>query len=251
MSKVLTALYSVLCYVFAMAAIVYLMGFVEGLLVLKSIDSGDVGALWPSLLIDLALLAIFGLQHSVMARPGFKRVWTRFVPEAAERSTYLVFAGLALVLLFWQWRPLTQSVWRVDNTLFATLLIALSWVGWGMVLLSTYLISHPHLFGLTQGFAALLGRREPEARFVTPLLYKWSRHPLYTGFIIAFWAAPAMTLGHLVFAIGTTLYILIAIWFEERDLVAAFGDRYRQYRQEVGMIFPRLGQRRARETPPV
>ncbi len=249
MSKILTALYSVLCYVFAMATIVYLMGFVEGLLVPKSIDSGAVGGLWPSLVIDLALLAVFGVQHSVMARPGFKRVWTRFVPAAAERSTYLVFAGLTLVLLFWQWRPLTQSIWRVDNALFANLLLALSWIGWGMVLLSTYLISHPHLFGLTQGFSGLLGRREPEARFVTPMLYKWSRHPLYTGFIIAFWAAPAMSLGHLVFAIGTTIYILIAIWFEERDLVAAFGDRYRQYRQEVGMIFPRLGRRRAPKTP--
>jgi protein-S-isoprenylcysteine O-methyltransferase Ste14 len=240
MRKLLAALYSILVYAFFLAVFLYAIGFVENLLVPKSIDSGPSGDMVSSLLIDAALLALFALQHSIMARPGFKRVWTRIVPEEMERSTFVLFASLALALVCWQWRPLPQTVWSVDDPIGSSALLAVSWSGWGLLLLSTFLISHFHLFGLSQGFARLLGRTPPEPVFVTPFLYRWLRHPLYAGFILAFWAAPHMTLGHLFFAIATTGYIFVGIWFEERDLTAYFGDRYRQYRDGVGMLFPKI-----------
>jgi protein-S-isoprenylcysteine O-methyltransferase Ste14 len=240
MRKLLTALYSVLVYMFFLAVFLYAIGFVENVLVPKSIDSGSNGEIVSSLLIDAAVLVLFALQHSIMARPGFKRVWTRIVPEEIERSTFVLFASLALALVCWQWRPLPQTVWFVDNTFGATALLAVSWSGWGLLLLSTFLISHFQLFGLSQGLARLLRHTPPEPSFVTPFLYRWLRHPLYAGFILAFWAAPHMTLGHLFFAIATTGYIFVGIWFEERDLTAYFGDRYRQYRETVGMLFPKI-----------
>ncbi|HYP79523.1 MAG TPA: hypothetical protein VEQ17_04490, partial [Steroidobacteraceae bacterium] len=192
-----------------------------------------------AILVDLALLGVFAVQHSVMARKGFKLMWTRIVPEAVERSTYVLFSSLALALLLWQWQPIPQLVWSTDGAL-AIAITALSWAGWAMVLASTFLISHFHLFGLTQGFARLLRRHMPEQEFTTPLFYRWVRHPLYAGFIIAFWAAPQMSVGHLLFAVATTGYILLGIWLEERDLVAHFGQRYLQYREAVGMLIPRL-----------
>jgi protein-S-isoprenylcysteine O-methyltransferase Ste14 len=240
MRKLLAALYSALVYALFLGVFLYAIGFVEDVLVPKSIDSGARGSVAGALLIDAALLVLFAVQHSVMARPGFKRLWTRIVPEEIERSTFVLFATLALALLCWQWRPLLQPVWSVEDPSAAAALRVVSWSGWGLLLLSTFLISHFHLFGVSQGFARLLASKPAEAQFVTPLLYRWLRHPIYAGFIIAFWAAPHMSLGHLLFAMATTGYIFVGIWLEERDLVAYFGDRYRQYQATVGMLLPRL-----------
>jgi len=236
----LSALYSACVYVFFLATFLYAIGFVEGVFVPKSIDTGTAGGVIASLAINTALLGLFALQHSVMARPAFKRVWTKIVPEEAERSTFVLFASLILALVMWQWRPIPSTVWSIENPAVAIAVLAVSWAGWAMLLISTFLISHFHLFGLTQGFGRLLGRKSPEMIFVTPLFYRWVRHPLYVGFILAFWAAPRMSLGHLFFAVATTGYILVGIWFEERDLVAHFGERYLRYRESVGMLFPKL-----------
>jgi protein-S-isoprenylcysteine O-methyltransferase Ste14 len=241
MRKLLVALYSAVVYGMFLGVFLYAIGFVENALVPKSIDSGEVGSVAGSLLVNAGLLMLFAVQHSVMARPGFKRVWTRVVPPDIERSTFVLFASIALALLCWQWRPLPQPAWSIEDPIAASVLLVVSWSGWGMVLLSTFLISHFHLFGLSQGFTRLLGNKLPEPQFVTPFLYRWLRHPIYAGFILAFWAAPHMSLGHLVFAVATTGYIFVGIWFEERDLVAYFGDRYRQYRATVGMLVPRIG----------
>lgn len=240
MRKLLAALYSALVYVFFLGVFLYAIGFVENIVVPKSIDSGAGGSLAGALPIDAGLLLLFALQHSVMARPGFKRLWTRLVPSEIERSTFVLFASLALALLCWQWRALPQPVWSVAEPIVARTLLAVSWAGWGLLLLSTFLLSHFHLFGLSQGFARLLGRRLPEPAFATPSLYRWLRHPIYAGFILAFWAAPRMSLGHLFFCIATTGYIFVGIWFEERDLMAQFGDRYRRYRASVGMLVPKI-----------
>jgi protein-S-isoprenylcysteine O-methyltransferase Ste14 len=240
MTALFSALYSACVYIFFFGTFLYAIGFVENIVVPKSIDSGASGDLWTSLLVNAAVLGIFAIQHSVMARPGFKRVWTHIVPREAERSTYVLFASLALALVFWQWRPLPQLAWSVSDPGAAALIKGISWAGWAMVLLSTFLISHFHLFGLSQGFARLLGLEPKDMQFATPALYRWLRHPIYAGFIVAFWAAPHMSLGHLVFAIATTGYIFVGIWFEERDLVAHFGDRYRLYRENVGMLFPKF-----------
>lgn len=248
MKGLLSAAYSAVVYLFFFATFLYLIGFVEGLIVPKTIDSGEVGPLGLSLMIDLGLVALFGLQHSVMARPGFKAAWTRLVPEDAERSTFVLVASLAIILLCWQWRPLPQLVWSIDDPFAAAAVRAVSWAGWGLVLLSTFLISHFHLFGLSQGFARVLGRSVPDGQFTTPLFYKWIRHPLYSGFVLAFWAAPQMSLGRLVFTLAMTGYILVGIALEERDLVAQFGTRYVQYRERAGMLFPRLWPR-SRKAP--
>ena len=240
----IAALYSAIVYCLFLGVFVYAILFVEGLFVPKTIDSGIAGDLVMSLAINTALLGIFAVQHSVMARPAFKRVWTKIVPAEMERSTYVLFATAALALLLWQWQPIPQLVWSVTDPVGAGVIMAVSFGGWGLLLLSTFLISHFHLFGLHQGFARIIGLKEGDGAFVTPLFYKWIRHPLYLGFIIAFWAAPQMSIGHLFFAAATTAYIFIGIWLEERDLVAHFGERYRQYRRAVGMLFPRLG------TPP-
>jgi protein-S-isoprenylcysteine O-methyltransferase Ste14 len=240
MRKLLAALYSVLVYVFFLAVFVYAIGFVENVVVPKTIDSGSGGQIVSSLLIDAGLLMLFALQHSIMARPWFKRVWTRIVPQEIERSTFVLFASLVLALVCWQWRPLPQTVWSVVDPIGSRALLVVSWSGWLLLLLSTFLISHFQLFGLSQGLARLIGQTPPEQAFVTPYLYRWLRHPLYAGFILAFWAAPHMSLGHLFFAVATTGYIFVGIWFEERDLIAHFGNRYLQYRATVGMLVPRI-----------
>ena len=240
MRALLTALYSACVYVFFLATFLYAIGFVEAVFVPKTIDSGAAGDLVGTLSIDTLLLGIFAIQHSVMARPAFKRAWTRIVPEAAERSTYVLFASAALALLLWQWRPVPQLVWSAGDPLLAGALRAVSWSGWALLLASTFLISHFHLFGLSQGFARMLKLNQPDGSFVTPLFYRWIRHPIYLGFILAFWAAPTMSLGHLYFAAATTGYILIGIWFEERDLIAQFGERYLRYRETAGMLFPKF-----------
>jgi protein-S-isoprenylcysteine O-methyltransferase Ste14 len=174
-----------------------------------------------------------------MARKGFKRWWTRIVPPAIERSTYVLAATLALALLLWQWRPIAEPVlWRIENPAAVNAIWAIFWLGWGVLLLATFLINHFELFGLRQVFSLLTGREIPEAEFRTPFLYRYVRHPIYLGFVLAFWATPVMTAGHLLFAIGGTGYILVGIWFEERDLVAQFGERYSRYREQVGALIP-------------
>jgi protein-S-isoprenylcysteine O-methyltransferase Ste14 len=238
MRKIFVFSYGLICYLIFFVTFLYAIGFVGNLLVPKAIDSGASVSLAEALLVDGLLLAIFALQHSVMARPGFKDWWTRYVPRPIERSTYVMFSSLALILLFWQWRPMTAVVWSVENSVGWTLLWALFALGWTLVLLSTFLINHFELFGLRQVYLYLRGHEHKEPGFRTPFVYKLLRHPLMLGFIIAFWSTPLMTLGHLFFAVGTTAYILIAIQIEERDLVRAIGIRYEQYQKDVSMILP-------------
>jgi protein-S-isoprenylcysteine O-methyltransferase Ste14 len=206
----------------------------------KTIDSGPVVGVGEALAVNLLLLSSFAIQHSVMARQGFKRWWTRIVPHSIERSVYVLLASLILIAVFAHWRSMPDIVWTVGDPALAQAILGLSFLGWAIVLVSTLLINHFELFGLRQVFVNLVGREIPPARFRTPAFYKVVRHPLYLGFIIAFWAAPTMTVGHLLFAAVTTAYILVAIVFEERDLIAAFGDEYREYRQRVAMIVPFL-----------
>lgn len=239
MGKLLAVLYGVASYAFFFVTFLYAIAFVEGLPVPKTIDSGPAGPLVPSLLINTALLGVFAVQHSVMARPAFKTWWTRIVPKSVERSTYVLFSTLALALVLWQWRPAPSIVWTVTGPA-ALVLTTLSYVGFLVLLTSTFLINHFDLFGLRQVFAYASGREIPPSDFTTPLFYRVVRHPLYLGFIIGFWAAPVMSVGHLFFAAGSTAYILIAIQFEEHDLVNAFGDTYRNYKKRVSMIVPWL-----------
>jgi methanethiol S-methyltransferase len=234
------AVYGVVNYLIFLATFLYLIAFVGNFPVPKTIDSGPAGALVPSLLVNVALLGLFGVQHSLMARPFFKKAWTRIVPKPIERSTYVLFANVVVILLMIEWRPLPQPIWTVAPGLVAMALVGLSLAGYGVALISTFLLSHFELFGLHQILLRLIGRDPAESDFRTPSLYKLVRHPLYLGFAIAFWATPTMTLGHLLFAVETTVYILIAIQLEERDLVEAFGDRYRDYRKRVGMLLPKV-----------
>ena len=250
---VVTLLYGVIAYLVFLATFLYAIGFVGNLGVPRSIDIGPVAPLGQALLIDTGLLLLFAVQHSVMARPAFKRWWTRFVPVPVERSTYVLLASIVLATLCWQWRPISDPVWTVTNPLAVTAITAVFWLGWAILLISTFLISHFELFGLTQVVARLLNRKMPPPVFRTPLFYKRVRHPLYLGFLLAFWATPSMTIGHLLFAVATTGYVLIAIALEERDLIALFGDEYRRYRAQVGMLIPMPGRKiqdaPAAETP--
>jgi protein-S-isoprenylcysteine O-methyltransferase Ste14 len=235
--------YGLLAYLFFLATFLYAVGFVGNFAVPKPIVGGAVAPLAEALVVNLALLALFAVQHSVMARRSFKRWWTRIVPPAVERSTFVLAATLALALLMWQWRPIPRPVvWSVSDPLAAGLLLAVFWLGWAVLFVSTFLINHFELFGLAQVHAYATGRQVPPPEFRTPLFYRYVRHPLYVGFLLAFWSVPVMTAGHLLFAAACTGYILIGIWFEERDLVAQFGERYRRYRQEVAMLVP--GRRR-------
>jgi protein-S-isoprenylcysteine O-methyltransferase Ste14 len=238
MAGLLAVLYGICAYALALVSLVYAMGFVGDVAVPKTIDSGAAGPLVESIVVDALLLGLFAVQHSVMARPGFKRWWTLVVPPSVERSTYVLFASLVLLLLYWQWRPIPAPVWTVDDPFGAAVLVAIAWSGWALLLASTFMLSHFELFGLRQVFARMLGVDLPAAQFHTPLLYRRVRHPIYLGFLLAFWATPAMTVGHLLFAVATTGYILIGIQLEERDLVAAFGDQYRRYRENVAMLVP-------------
>ena len=238
LSRAIALLYGVVAYAVFFCTFLYAIGFVEGLLVPKAIDDGAVGPLVPALIVNVLLMSVFAIQHSVMARPAFKRWWTRFVPKSIERSTYVLLASLALVLLFWQWQPIPQMVWQVTDPVLATAIVALSCFGWVLVLFSTFLINHFELFGVHQVVNNMRGHDMPAAHFKTPVLYKVVRHPIYLGFIIAFWAAPTMSVGHLLFAAVTTAYIFVGIFLEERDLVVLFGDEYRRYRARVGMLIP-------------
>jgi protein-S-isoprenylcysteine O-methyltransferase Ste14 len=238
MGRLLGFLYGLAAYFVFADAFLYAIGFVTGLFVPKTIDTGTVVPIAEALIVNLLLMSLFAVQHSVMARKQFKQWWTQYVPHSVERSTYVLFASLALLLLFWQWRPMPAVIWQVVNPQFALTVTALSMVGWVLVLLSTFLINHFELFGVHQVVNNLAGRPMPAVRFKTPVLYKVVRHPIYLGFIIAFWITPVMTVGHLLFAAVTTAYIFVGIWLEERDLVALFGDEYRNYRNRVSMLVP-------------
>jgi methanethiol S-methyltransferase len=236
-------LYGIASYAVFLVAILYAIGFVGNLWVPKSIDTGGAGSLAEALIVDALLLGIFAIQHSVMARPGFKRWWTRIIPHESERSTYVLVASLILLGLYWHWQPIPTQIWHVDSEAGRIVLMAVYWLGWGIVFFSTFLINHFNLFGLQQVFAALRKRDLPDPEFRTPVLYKVVRHPIMLGMLLAFWGTPDMSAGHLLFAVMTTGYILVALQFEERDLIKLFGMAYQEYRRRVPMLVPFLPKR--------
>lgn len=238
MKRLTFFLYGIICYLIFFATFLYAIGFVGNLIVPKAIDYGFQGGTSAALIVDLLLLFLFAIQHSVMARQGFKKWWTKIVPKQIERSTYVLFSSLVLILLFYFWRPMTGTIWNASETLLTPVLITIYFLGWFIVLTGTFLINHFNLFGLQQVYHNLKNREIPHPKFVTPLYYKFVRHPLMLGFMIAFWATPVMTLGHLLFALATTGYILIAIQLEERDLVSFHGEEYKRYQREVSQIIP-------------
>jgi len=239
-------LYGTVSYVTFLAVFLYAIAFVGGLPVPKTLDSGAAGPLAEALIVNVLLLGVFAVQHSVMARPGFKRWWTRIVPHSVERSTYVLLASLALALLYWQWRPIPGVLWDIEHPTGRVMLYALFGLGWVIVLLATFMINHFDLFVLRQVWLRARGADYTEVQFVTRGFYKFVRHPIMLGFLIAFWATPHMTYGHLLFSIATTAYIFIGIFFEERDLAAAHGRSFENYRSEVPMILP-LGTRKPEE----
>ena len=250
MKRILAFAYGVSCYLIFFGTFLYAVGFLGGFLVPKTIDSPAEVSLGVALAVNFALLAVFALQHSVMARPAFKRWWTKFVPEPIERSTYVLFSSLAMVLLFWLWQPLGGTIWDVQNTVGRAVLYTVFGIGWVTIFVATLLISHFDLFGLRQVWLYLRGQEYTYLKFSTPGPYNLVRHPLYVGWITAIWATPTMTAAHLVFALGTTAYILIAIQFEERDLTTYHGEDYANYRRRVPMLVPRLLPRRKLKDQP-
>jgi protein-S-isoprenylcysteine O-methyltransferase Ste14 len=240
-------LYGMASYAVFLAVFLYAIGFIGGFVTPTMLDGTPDRPFFEALAIDLGLLGLFAAQHSVMARPAFKRWWTRFVPETVERSTYVLLSSLALILLFWLWEPIGGVVWDAPDGLVRNLVIAVYLLGWALLLYSTFLIDHFDLFGLKQVWRGAKGHSYQPPQFYTPSLYKLVRHPLYVGWLTIFWAAPTMTVAHLVFAIATTIYILIAIQLEERDLVDTFGERYVAYRRTTPMLIPRLWGGRADE----
>lgn len=248
MRRTLALIYGLFAYALFLGTFVYAIGFVGGLVVPKHVDSGATGTARLAVLVDLALLGLFAVQHSGMARPAFKRWWTKLVPREIERSTYVLLASAALALLFWLWRPLPWEVWSVEAAWGRAVLWSLFALGWALVLVSTFMISHAHLFGLRQVADHHQGREPSEPGFQTPGLYRHVRHPIMLGFLIAFWATPEMSAGHLLFAAAGSGYILVGVALEERDLVRAFGTRYRAYREQVPGLLPRpTGRRRSGE----
>jgi methanethiol S-methyltransferase len=256
-SRLLILLYAIVSYVIFAVSFLYALGFVGNYVVPKSIDmsidrSIDVGNpmdLSVAIVVNLLLMGLFAIQHSVMARPIFKRWSAKFLPPACQRSTYVLLSSLILLLLFWQWRPIPTPVWQASG-IAAWLLIGVHWLGWLVAFASTHMIDHFDLFGLRQAFVAFRGSEIPGQSFRTPLLYKIVRHPIMLGFLLAFWATPEMTVGHLLFALANTAYILAALQFEERDLIAEFGATYQDYRRRVPMLLPRLFGRRTEDRQP-
>jgi protein-S-isoprenylcysteine O-methyltransferase Ste14 len=234
----IAVVYGLVCYAVFLGSFLYSIGFVGNLIVPKTIDSAPAAALPESLLIDLVLLGLFAVQHSVMARPGFKDLWTRIVPRPVERSTYVLISSLLLALLFWKWQAIPAVVWHVSSPALNALLLALFALGWLILLLSTFMINHFDLFGLRQVYLRMRGLEYTPLNFTQRAFYKFVRHPIMLGFLIAFWAAPHMSLGHLVFSIATTGYILVGIFFEERDLMRYHSGEYGDYRTRVPMLFP-------------
>lgn len=239
-ARLLVLCYGAASYLIFLGTFLYAVGFVAQYVVPKNINTGPASPLLTALLTNLVLMSVFAVQHSGMARQGFKRLFARFAAPAIERSTYVLLASLSLILLFWQWKPMPEVIWHLENPVAAGIATAGGALGWLIVLYSTFLISHFELFGLTQVVSHFFGRIAQPLQFKTPGLYRFIRHPIYLGFIIAFWCTPTMTLGHLLFAAVTTAYIFVGIWLEERDLVALFGSEYRRYREKVAMLVPGL-----------
>ena len=238
MSKVLEFIYGIVCYVVFLLSFIYAIGFVGNMVVPKSIDSGFVSSTAQSLIVNLILLGLFAVQHTIMARPRFKQWWTKSIPIQIERSTFVLIASLLLFLLYWQWRPMTTLIWSVEHSVIKAVLLALFWIGWATVLISTFMIDHFDLFGLRQVYLHLRSQEYHHAKLMTTGMYKYVRHPIMLGFIVAFWATPYMTSGHLLFAIATTAYIIIGIQFEEHDLKHFLGKDYEDYRRRVSMLIP-------------
>lgn len=248
MKKVLILLYGIAAYLLFLGSFLYLVGFLDDLIVPKSIDNGAAASTGTALLVDTLLLTLFALQHSVMARPAFKTWWTGIINPALERSTYVLLSSLVLVFIYWQWLPLTDIIWKADSNTVSVTVYAISGLGWLIVLLSTLMISHFELFGLKQVYYNLVDRRPTEAPFTVNIFYGIVRHPLMLGFIVAFWATPVMTAGRLLYCVVSTLYILIAVKFlEEKDLEKALGNRYTQYKKQVPMLIPFTKGRRSQE----
>lgn len=239
--------YGVVCYLASLATLLYMVGFLGDLWVPRSLDSSGTAPLTTALLIDVALVTLFALQHSVMARPTFKRWWTRIVPEPAERSTYMLFSCLALMLLVLLWQPVGVQVWRVGSPIGRALLYGAFALGWTLLLLSTFLLNHFDLFGLRQVWLQLMGKPYRPLPFRVPALYRYVRHPLYVGWLLTFWATPTMTVAHLVFALASSAYILIAIRLEEQDLIAMH-PQYQDYRRRVPMLLPFTNARPPQDT---
>ena len=250
MKKHVILAYGVVCYLIFLGTFLYAIGFLGNFIVSKSIDSGEAGSTTQAIIINVILLALFAVQHSVMARPGFKKSLTKIVPEPMERSTYVFLSSALLILLFWQWRPMTAVILNVAGQPVAYIFWAVFAAGWALVLLATFLIDHFDLFGLRQVWLYWQGKDYESKPFGTPSLYKYMRHPLYLGWFLAFWATPSMTAGHLLFAVVTTAYILVAIQLEERDLVERFSEDYIEYKKTTPMIFPFPKQKPAQTEPP-
>ena len=242
--KLAALAYSLLSYAFFLLVFIYFIGFLSSIGVPKGIDTAVSRVSWPwAIVIDVLLITLFAIQHSGMARKAFKHWWLRFVPAPIERATYVLFSSAVLALMIWLWQPVSITVWRFESPLAVALLTSVYWLGWALVLVATFLISHLELFGIKQALDTVLRLKAPDTSFKTPLLYKWVRHPMYAGFLMAFWATPHMTVGRLVFAVTCTLYIVIGSRLEEKDLLVLFGDPYRRYQQRIGRLIPFVGRR--------